>query len=96
LPATARKITTSEERALMEWLVFTFFSVSISAIGIGMVLVASRIERQRRERHTERFALLSYMGHKNKPRAVYAPGASTGCRLNLQALVIRAARGVGG
>jgi hypothetical protein len=39
----------------MDWIIFVCVSLGASAVGIGMVLAASRIERERRARHTERF-----------------------------------------
>ena len=39
----------------MDWIIFACISIGTAAAGIGIVMAASRIERERRARHAERF-----------------------------------------
>jgi hypothetical protein len=39
----------------MDWKIFACISIGAAAAGIGIVMAASRIERERRARHAERF-----------------------------------------
>jgi hypothetical protein len=40
---------------LHDWISFALVPVGCAAIGYGIVLAASRIERKQRARHTERY-----------------------------------------
>jgi hypothetical protein len=39
----------------MEWIIFACVSLGAAAVGVGIVLAASRIEHRRRIRHTDKF-----------------------------------------
>jgi hypothetical protein len=45
----------SPKARCMDWKIFACISIGAAAAGIGIVMAASRIERERRARHAERF-----------------------------------------